>query len=273
MARRIYLLAPSAIACVIFGCGGASDPGLFSASGGKSGVSGASSVGATSGSSAGSTAAGGDSSNAGGVGLGGDDTGGESAGGNNSAGSDTGGTGAGEAGHSGSAGSVDRAGMDGGAGHAEGGSAGHAEGGSAGHAEGGTGTGGTDVAGSTSSGGKTGSAGAAGGGNGPTCSELLTQAATELTAARACNVALNAQQCTGTVETTCNCEVPVEKDNSPATKAYQATLKQIQTKRCVQACPAIACSPVINAQCRASTPSSTQGSCVAGFAMPTPGTF
>jgi hypothetical protein len=155
--------------------------------------------------------------------------------------------------------------MGGSAGHAEGGSSGHAEGGSAGHAQGGSA--GSGVAGGGSgSGGK----GSAGGGNEPTCSELFTQAATELTVARACNVAADAEQCTGQVDTTCNCQVPVEKDDSPATKAYQATLKQIQSKHCSQVCPAIACSPVFNAQCRATSPGSNKGTCVASFPVGVP---
>ncbi len=259
MARRIHLLAPSAIACVIFGCGGAGDPGLFSAGGGNSGVSGASSAGAASIPNAGSTAAGGDTSNAGSG-----DAGADSAGGNSSAGSDSGG--ASEAGHSGSGGSINQAGAGGSAGHAEGGSAGHAEGGSAGHAEGGSGWLRRGRAGAGSgSGGK----GSAGGGNEPTCAELFTQAATELTAARACNVDANAEQCTGKVETTCNCQLPVEKDDSPATKAYQATLKQLQSKHCSQVCPAIACTPVFNPQCRATTPGDNKGTCVASFPVGT----
>jgi hypothetical protein len=257
MARRIYLLVPSAVACLIFGCGGASDPGLFSAGGGKSGVSGASSAGAASLPNAGSTSAGGDTSNAGSVG----DAGSDSAGGSNSAGSDNGG--AGEAGHSGSG---EQAGTGGSSGHAEGGSSGHAEGGSAGHAAGGAA--GSGVAGGAGSG--SGGQGSAGGGNEPTCAELFTQAATELTAARACNVGANAEQCTGKVDTTCNCQVPVEKDDSPATKAYLATLKQLQSKHCSQVCPAIACTPVFNTQCRASSAGSKQGTCVASFPVGVP---
>jgi len=265
MARRIYLLVPSAVACLIFGCGGASDPGLFSAGGGKSGVSGASSAGATSLPNAGSTSAGGDASNAGSVGDAGSDS---AAGGSSTAGSDSGGTGAGEAGHTGSGGSVEQAGTGGSSGHAEGGSSGHAEGGSAGHAAGGT-AGSGEAGGGAGSG--SGGKGSAGGGNEPTCVELYAQAATELTAARACNVGANAEQCTGKVDTTCNCQVPVEKDDSPATKAYQATLKQLQSKHCSQACPAIACTPVLNPQCRASSAGSKQGMCVASFPVGVPG--
>jgi hypothetical protein len=262
MARRIYLLVPSAVAFAIFGCGGGTDPGLF----GSSGIGGAGSAGAPSmhGAGASSTPPGsaGDTSNAGNAGLAGEDAGGASSGG-----SDTGG-GDGEAGHSSSGGSIDQGGTSGSAGHAEGGNAGHAEGGSAGHAAGGTNAGGTagaGTAGSVSSGGAS-----AGGGNEPTCAQLLSQAATELTAARACNLAANAEQCTGAVETVCNCEVPVEKNGSAASDAYEATLKEIRAKHCSQVCPAIACLPVTRAQCRATTPESTKGSCVAGFAIPTP---
>jgi hypothetical protein len=263
MARRIYLLAPSAIAFAIFGCGGASDPGLF----GASGVSGASSAGAPSGHGAGASstppASGGDTSGAGSVGLGGSDAGGESAGGSSAGSANAGGSGDGEAGHSGSGGSVDQGGNAG-----TGGSAGHAEGGGAGHSEGGASTGGSAGAGTAGSAGS--GAGAGGGSSEPTCSQLLTQASTELTAARACNLAVNAEQCTGAVETVCNCQVPVEKDDSVATKAYGATLKQLNAKHCSQVCPAIACAPVLRATCRADGPGTTKGSCVAGFGVPTP---
>ncbi|HEX3852930.1 MAG TPA: hypothetical protein VHW01_18330 [Polyangiaceae bacterium] len=264
MARRIYLLGPSAVAFAIFGCGGAGDGGLFGASGGASSAGAASVHGA--GASSTPPGAGGDTSSAGDFGLGGDDTAGESAGGSSSGGADTGG-GNGEAGHSGSGGSVDHAGAGGSAGNAEGGGAGHAEGGGAGHAQGGEG--GTAGAGTAGSAGSSG-AGAGGGGTEPTCSQLLAEAATELTAARACNLAANAEQCTGAVETVCNCQVPVEKSDSAATKAYEATLKQINAKHCSQVCPAIACFPVTHAQCKATEPGSSKGSCIASFGIPTP---
>jgi len=247
MARRIYLLAPSVLAFAIFGCGSAGDSGLF----GSSGISGAGSAGApwVHGAGASSTPPGsaGDTANAGNVGLGGEAAGGDSGG------SNTGGTGKGEAGYSGS-----------------GGSAGHAEGGGAGHAEGGAGTGGAAGAGTAGSAANGGAgAGAGGSGGDPTCSQLLAEATTELAAARVCTFAANAEQCTGTVKTVCNCEVPVEGD-SATTKAYEATLKQINDKHCTQVCPAIACLAVSHAQCSVSTPGTTQGTCVAGFGVLTP---
>jgi len=263
MARRIYLLGASALAFAIFGCGGAGDSGLF----GKSGVSGAGSGGAASVHGAGASStppgSGGDTASAGDVGLGGEDAGGDSGG------SNTGGTGNGQAGHSGSGGSTGHT-EGGSAGHTEGGSAGHTEGGSAGHTEGGTGgTAGAGTAGSAASGGAGAGAGGDGGGD-PTCSQLLAEATPELTAARVCNLAANAEQCTGTVQTVCNCEVPVESGDSLATKAYEATLKQIKAKHCSQVCPAIACLAVNHAQCSVSNFGTTDGTCVASFGLPTP---
>jgi hypothetical protein len=136
----------------------------------------------------------------------------------------------------------------------------------------GAGSGGTAAGAGGSAAGSAGSAGAAAaagsggsGGSAATCQELLAQATSELTAARACNLAHNATQCTGKVKTTCNCEVPVEDPDSPETQAYEATLKQINENRCVQVCPAIACVAVNHAQCQASAIFSTAGSCVSGY--------
>ncbi len=245
MARRIYLLVPGATVFALLACGGASDPGLFSGSGSSAGDPG-SAAGASD--SAGASASAGSPSSQGGSSVGGSvGVAGEPAGGTNSgaAGAQTGGS-AGSAEHAGAGGSA--AGESSSAG-----SGGNAAGGSAGST------------GSAGSGGSTAGSGGSGGTE-LTCSELLAQAAKQLQAARACNVAKNAEQCTGKVKT-CNCDVPVENEDSAETQAYEATLKQINQKKCVQVCPALACTPVNRAQCRASSAASTAGTCVSNFGV------
>lgn len=251
--RRSYLLAPSAIVFALLACGGANDSGLFSGGGASAGTQ-SSTAGAPA--SAGAAAAPpteGGASTAGGSSDGaGQASGGSASGsaGSNAAGAETGG----------SAGSVQAG-------------AGGSAAGSAGSSTAGTGTGGSSAgsggaANTAGSGGS--SAGSAGAGGGqPTCQDLIAQAASQLEAARACNLARNVEQCTGKVKTTCNCEVPVENQNSAETQAYEATLKQINQKKCVQICPAIACTPVNRAQCRASNVGSSAGTCIASFG-PTP---
>jgi hypothetical protein len=101
------------------------------------------------------------------------------------------------------------------------------------------------------------------------CSELLKLANQQLEAARACNVAADAMQCTGSVMTPCNCEVPVGKDTTTETKDYLATLKRLKDKDCTQVCTALACIAPNNAQCKASG-SSIMGTCVATSHGPTP---
>ena len=232
MARRIYLFAPSALVFAVVSCGGASDPGLFSGTGGGAGNHG-NAAGASN--HAGSPAMAGDGSTppgedagatvGGAVGVAGQDSGGS----NSSAGSEAGGT-AGSAAHAGAGGST-------------------------------AGSGGGNAAGAGGS-----SAGAAGSGGSvstePTCKDLYAKASTQLEAARACNVAKNVEQCTGTVKTTCNCEVPVESEGSAETQAYEATLKQINQKKCTQVCPAIVCLQVTHAQCRANSADTVVGTCV-----------
>jgi hypothetical protein len=254
MLRSIRVLGPSvALFAVFTACGGTSDPGLFSGSGGSS------AAGASSEAGAGTTPEAGSSSVAGSVNAGGD----EAMGGDNSAGGSTGGATAGGAASGGDSSQAGSGEPGGSGGHAEGGGAGHSAGSSGG--KGGTSAGGAAGAGS---GGKGGNAGSAGGSSEPSCKDLLAQATTQLEAARACNIAENVLQCTGKVNTTCGCQVPVERSDSVATNAYEATLKQIQAKHCVQACPAIACAPVSRAQCRATTAGSTKGMCVASFPLP-----
>ena len=150
----------------------------------------------------------------------------------------------------------------GGATHA-GGSAGTAAGGSVGHA-GASGTAGAGTSGGAGSGG--GSAGSAGGGGELTCNELFTQAGQQLEAARACNIAQDITQCTGKVTSPCNCEVPVEREDSAETKAYLATLKQLDKKKCALLCPASVCLPANHAQCSAPA-SGIIGVCTASLAV------
>ena len=109
-------------------------------------------------------------------------------------------------------------------------------------------------------------AGAGGGELG--CPELLAQAEKQLEAARACNNAVDAEQCTGKVKTTCNCDVPVERADSDESDAYLETLKQIQKKKCVKVCPALACLPVAHAVCQPSSMGSSTGQCTASFGQP-----
>lgn len=105
---------------------------------------------------------------------------------------------------------------------------------------------GGSVAGSTSTAG----GGSGGGSSEPTCQELFARAEKELAAAQTCNVAADAKQCTGKVESTCGCQVPVQRGDSPESKTYEDTLKQIDKQNCHQVCPALACVPVNFAQCK-----------------------
>ncbi|MEP7052614.1 MAG: hypothetical protein ABJB12_19760 [Pseudomonadota bacterium] len=247
MARHLSLVAPSALVFALVACG-ATDPGLFSGSGpgATAGATNQAGAPATAGDGSIATDPGGDSS------VGGDTTGGRDTGG----GSAVGGSGAAPGGSGGAA--------------AHGGAGGSAGVGGAQAGAGGTSAG----AGGTSAGAGGTSAGAAGsGGAEPTCNELLAEATTELAAARACNIARNVTQCTGKVKTTCNCEVPVENQDSPETQAYEATLKQINEQKCVQVCPAIACVAANHAQCLVSGAYTnlgaygTAGTCVAGYGL------
>ena len=187
----------------------------------------------------------------------------------------------------GSDGSV--SGGGGAAGNGSGASAGRAEGGAAGSSAGGAGASGaagqahagTDAGGSSGSSGAGGGhpgAGAAGGGSsgqpgsggssgsggsgGASCTELLALAKTQLAAAQGCDAAANAQQCSGSVSNLCGCAVPVQRDDSPETKAYLATRKEMTKNHCSQICPAVACMLFTNAQCSAPG-SSTVGTCSA----------
>jgi len=167
----------------------------------------------------------------------------------------------------GSDGSV--SGGGGAAGNGSGASAGRAEGGAAGSSAGGAGASGaagqahagTDAGGSSGQPGSGGSSGS-GGSGGASCTELLALAKTQLAAAQGCDAAANAQQCSGSVSNLCGCAVPVQRDDSPETKAYLATRKEMTKNHCSQICPAVACMLFTNAQCSAPG-SSTVGTCSA----------
>ena len=153
------------------------------------------------------------------------------------------------------------------------GSAASAGSGGSGASAGNVGSGGSPMSGGTSAGGTSGSPSAGGSaadaGSGPdaSCSELVKQATQQLEAARACNVAANAMQCTGKVTNRCNCQVPVQKSDSPEAQAYLKTLQQLEAKNCPNSCTPTLCVPMPtgNAQCKSVTLSSTSGTCVASY--------
>jgi hypothetical protein len=241
MASPFARCARSACGVAVFAlfvaCGGASDPGLFSASSGagSAGVSnhaGASSDGGAA-AHAGSTSKGGASSSGGGSEAGAGSTDGGAANGGASA---AGSSGAAQAGASNNAGADAGGSANGGA----------ANGGSAGSLPN-AGSGGSDD---------------------ETCQTLFAKASKQLAAAQVCNLAADAQQCTGTVKNSCKCEVPVNREESAETKAYEATSEQLDKKKCVQLCSALACLSATHAVCKASALGSTAGTCVASYAQP-----
>jgi len=243
MARQIVLWLPSLTMVALCACGGSENAFFSDVLGGGTGstshAGAASSAGASSGGpgSAGSPGAGASGQNSAGDSSGGAQTSGASSGGASS-GSANGGASAGSAnGGGGAAGRTGAAGSGG-----TGASAGHAG------AKGGSANGG--------------SAGVAGSNQEPSCTELVKRASQQLEAARECNPNLEALQCTGKVTTQCGCQVPVQRTDSPESKAYLKTLKELEDKDCIVACTAIACMSVSNAQCRSSS-SSSMGSCVA----------
>ncbi|HEY0468030.1 MAG TPA: hypothetical protein VGC79_27710, partial [Polyangiaceae bacterium] len=176
---------------------------------------------------------------------------------------------AGSSGNTNSSGSAGNPGSAGQEDHAGNGSGGAQTGGASTGGRGGAHSGGAGGsragAGGSGTGGRAGAPGDAAGTGGTnqelSCSELLKLANKQLEAARACNVAANSLQCTGTVDNPCGCEVPVQREASTETKAYLETLKQLKDKDCSQSCPKIACTLVGDAQCQASG-SSTTGTCV-----------
>jgi len=261
------VLTAGALSALFFGCGGEDQGGLFSPAGVATGEAGASIGSSGSNASAGrSSSSGGSASAAGASALGGNGSGAmagaggpsgtagsSSHGGNGSAGSSAGGNSNGGANNGGSGGMSAGASSGGAnnAGASNGGSGGASNGGSSG-ASGGAGAsnGGTSNGGTSNGGTSNGGTSNGGGGGAPTCQDLLTTAADQLDAARACDNSGNVVQCTGEVNTTCGCEVPVESNDSAETKAYLATLAQIQEQHCVQACPALACVVAAHAQCK-----------------------
>jgi hypothetical protein len=228
-----------AVFALFVGCGGSTDPGLFSA-------------GSTAGSSshAGASADGGASAHGGAASGGASSSGGRNAAGEGST------EGGAENGGSSDAGSSNAG--AGGAAQAGASSAGSNAGGSAG-ATGGAANGGT--AGSTANAGS-------GGDDGETCQTLFAKASKQLAAAQVCNLAANSLQCTSTAPNLCKCEVLVNREESAETKAYRATLDQLDKKKCVQVCSALACFPANHATCKASSPGSTAGTCVTSYAVP-----
>ena len=220
-----------ALLALFVACGGASDPGLFgaSSSAGSSNHDGASSYGGTA--AHGGSAAQGGASNPGGSSAAGE--------GSTNGGAPNGGSSA-----AGSSGSV-QAGASNGAGASTGGSA-----------NGGGGTGGAvAIAGS-------------GGSNDETCQTLFAKASKQLAAAQVCNLAADSLQCTGTVKNPCQCQVPVNRQGSAETNAYEMTIEQLDKNKCVQLCSALACLPATHGVCKASTIGSTAGTCTVSSVQP-----
>ena len=243
MARPITLCLSGLATLALFGaCGGVADPGLFSPSGGGSGLAGSSGHG------------GGESTQGGEPGT--------PTGGAVGAGA-SGGLGQPEGGSSSGGGSSSAGAAQAGGGGAENGGA---SSGGLGNIAGSSGSGAAGSAGS--GGGSAGGSGSGGSGGELTCAQLFAQANKQLEAARSCNLAMNVTQCTGEVNNLCGCEVPVQRDSSAETKAYLATLKQIEKQKCSQICPAIACFPVNHAQCKPNSQSGLVGTCVSNFATP-----
>jgi len=240
MTRPLIRWLPALTACALFSaCGGVSETGFFGTIVDTGGTGGSSQAGATSNGGASPNASSGSPGNvAGASSLGGSSSAGQAT---DAGGAPTGGVSSAAAGSSGTAGAA--AGSSGSGGNA-------------------------GIAGS--SGGAT-SAGAAGATADLSCSELIKQGTRQLEAARVCNIAVDAVQCTGKVTNRCNCQVPVQRLDSPETKAYLETLKQLDAKNCMTTCTGV-CSRMTNAECRpslSSIGSAASGSCVASNSGPT----
>ena len=233
MARRIYLWLPCLTVLALSACGG-SDTGFFSPVF-TAGAGGSSHAGASS--NAGSTSSAGSPSHAGSP-----DSAGQSSAGGESGGAGAGGANSGGANSGGNAGTTPSGGASGGGARA-------------------------GAGGSVASGGRAGAnggstnAGAGGSKPDPTCNELIKQANQQLETARECNLNADALQCTGKVSNQCGCQVPVQRTDSAATKAYLKTLQLLEDKDCIIACTAVACPSVANADCKASGTGS-MGTCV-----------
>ena len=257
MTRRTSLgfsiLLASALGSSFGACGGSTNE-LFTPSGGADSTGGTSTNTAGSSAIGGHSTTGGSSSSAGSnASAGTNANGGSNAAGGHANGGDTSVGGNGNAGTSGNTGGSGNAGGTGGSN-----SAGTDAGGNAGTSSAGTSSGGSG--GSSAGAGGSNSAGTGAGGN-PSCQDLMALAESQLAAARACDNSHNAMQCTGKVNTTCGCQVPVESNDSDETKAYLATLKRFQDKPCIIACTELACLPISHAQCQSQGQSG--GMCVA----------
>lgn len=242
MARRIYLWLPSLAAFALIACGGSASDFFDNGGGGGSSRAGASSQ-------AGSTSSAG-TRNSGSAGVAGDSSGAGVAGDSSGAGA-VGVAGSTSSGGSFASGGTGSGGRSNGGASSGGSNSGGRAGSSSGGAGGRTGTGGNSAT-AGSGGAQAGSPGAGGSNNGSVCDELLKQANQQLEAARECNLAASSIQCNDTVKSPCNCEVAVRRDDSAETKAYLATLKKIDDKKCVTVCTAQVCKLVTNAQCRSS---------------------
>jgi hypothetical protein len=108
-------------------------------------------------------------------------------------------------------------------------------------------TGGAGGAGRGGAGGVSGRAGS-GGTGGTDCSLTIQRAQTALAAAQVCNPLSGAgMQCTGSVEDLCGCTVPVNDENSEATKNYLALREP--AVRCGVPCLAIVCQEPTTPMC------------------------
>jgi hypothetical protein len=138
--------------------------------------------------------------------------------------------------------------------------------GATGGTAGNTGTSGGAATGGAATGGKPSSGGSTGGSN---CVAMRTELSALLTEAQACNLSANAQQCTGFVDSECNCPVPVNSPKSDATQAYVDAVA-VYKKACSPICAAVLCVKPTYATCsRLGTQSG--GHCVSGGITTGPG--
>jgi hypothetical protein len=180
-------------------------------------------------------------------------------------GGNTGGSGGGNTGGSNTGGGNTGGGNTGGsAGTSTGGSAGSSSGGSAGSATGGSAGSSTGGSAGSSSGGSAGSGGTKPDGGVKSCSDLASEYAAALEAAKACNPVLSVLQCTKQVgdELPCPCPTFV----NPANAKAAATLDDLQAawnaQNCGSAvlCPAVLCPAPTGGVCQAAS-GSLAGKC------------
>jgi hypothetical protein len=248
MACRLYFWLPCLAAVALSACGGSETDFFSDGHGGGSSRAGAPShAGSTSNSSAGKSNSGGNPGTAGTVSV----AGSTSSAGNVGSGGD------GSTGVSGSAGAP-------GGGTSSGGRAGSNGSGGAG--------GRTGSAGSGATAGRAGSAGTGGSIEDLSCNELHELAKQQLEDARACNLAASSLQCNATVQDTCDCLVPVRREDSAETKAYLATMKKVKDSDCSWFCTKAVCPQVTDAECKTSG-SASKGVCTAVSNGPGHGSF